>query len=665
MADLNKPSKWEELPPEVLQFMLYGASPRDFTPRDALNFALTNREIANKTITGDWAQDHAKSLQPALKNARDSNWRALRFSVASGRVAAQDAYNAVASLKTPVCSTPTQLSKLIVYLVEVRKVTPSTRGALLMLECELDVAFGKHLEFLGINDAFNDFVFEVVKTGNVQAMNLRALRFSVASDRIAAQDAYDAVLSLRAPPPGKELTQLADMIVYLVQKSNVTPSVQGAFQTLRWGLNVAFSKHLERLDISDYFNDLIYHAVTTGNVEAMRQILGHPSLADMTELVTFGVESPLALAIDADDWDMVLLLLSDPRFTPVRSSVTGSAWRFVLEEFPPAEVIRAFLDRPEVDVNANVLIIGSRTPLEYAIQYGFETPSEFVSAVDTDELREQARSRAQEFMVEPFAEKISVLANYPGVNLDPAIAGAEDGTLRLKINWSDILDEDLNEALHTVWIKRVAAYLRSIREARQTSSGEGGPSSSVSSSTSSSSYSGLVSPLDSNLFAEYGSVEAAIEVLAKAGDHKLRSGARVKSAVDSVVDFLGISPQGPLIRKLLAVALGSTMKADPFKRLAFVGDMVLKLIVSMQLFALTKPVPLDTGQMTEAKKTAESREACIVFMERTGLALFVESSSRDVLAEAFEAILGALYLVWGLEEVQRVWMLFVSYRLGN
>lgn len=166
--------------------------------------------------------------------------------------------------------------------------------------------------------------------------------------------------------------------------------------------------------------------------------------------------------------------------------------------------------------------------------------------------------------------------------------------------------------------------------------------------------------LDPRYFFELKSIQPAIEDLVQVGDTKLRASGRQED-VSRVCDFLGVSESR--FQSLLGVAIGSGKNELAFKRLAFVGDVALKLVASLQLFAITHPV-LDTGVMTELKKSAESRLACAAFMEATKLDQYVASGSgsNDLLAEAFEAILGAVYLVGGLDQVKRVWMEFVSYR---
>ncbi|MFH1144481.1 MAG: ribonuclease III [Candidatus Eisenbacteria bacterium] len=110
------------------------------------------------------------------------------------------------------------------------------------------------------------------------------------------------------------------------------------------------------------------------------------------------------------------------------------------------------------------------------------------------------------------------------------------------------------------------------------------------------------------------------------------------------------------------------------ERLEFLGDAVLELIVIEYLF---QRFPLDReGELTQKKSVLVSRSVLADRAEYLGLGRYVllseaerdagGSERRSILADAFEAVLGAIYLDRGLEEARRFverWVLAQADRI--
>lgn len=95
------------------------------------------------------------------------------------------------------------------------------------------------------------------------------------------------------------------------------------------------------------------------------------------------------------------------------------------------------------------------------------------------------------------------------------------------------------------------------------------------------------------------------------------------------------------------------------ERLEFMGDAVLQIYTSSRLFAITPPI--DEGQMTLFRSKLVSEPALAGYARQLGLAKYMKlgigedkSGGRErdsILADMFEAFLGALYLSCGLDTV--------------
>ena len=96
------------------------------------------------------------------------------------------------------------------------------------------------------------------------------------------------------------------------------------------------------------------------------------------------------------------------------------------------------------------------------------------------------------------------------------------------------------------------------------------------------------------------------------------------------------------------------------QRLEFLGDAVLQLVLTEHLYRLFPGFP--EGRLTKLRSRLVSREALRVYADRLGLGEFLmlgrgeeASGGRNrasSLSDAFEALIGAIYLDSGLEEAK-------------
>ena len=141
-----------------------------------------------------------------------------------------------------------------------------------------------------------------------------------------------------------------------------------------------------------------------------------------------------------------------------------------------------------------------------------------------------------------------------------------------------------------------------------------------------------------------------------------------------LADSLGLSFQHP---ELLAQALVHSSYANEHsqegiqhnERLEFLGDSVLDLIIGEWLFSLSPEMDEGTMTKTRASVVCESSLAAAAQEIQLGDFLLLGYGERtkerycraSVLADAFEAVIGAIYLDSGLTAVRR----FVEHVLGE
>ena len=120
----------------------------------------------------------------------------------------------------------------------------------------------------------------------------------------------------------------------------------------------------------------------------------------------------------------------------------------------------------------------------------------------------------------------------------------------------------------------------------------------------------------------------------------------------------------PLLRQALTHKsyLGETCGAECNERMEFLGDSVLGLVVAEHLYSRFADKP--EGDLAKAKAVAVSEPILAVAARKIGLApglllsMGEESSGgRDrpsILADAFEALIAAVYLIGGMEDARRL-----------
>jgi ribonuclease-3 len=105
-------------------------------------------------------------------------------------------------------------------------------------------------------------------------------------------------------------------------------------------------------------------------------------------------------------------------------------------------------------------------------------------------------------------------------------------------------------------------------------------------------------------------------------------------------------------------------RADSYERLAFLGDSVLSLAVTTHLFPRLEAERFGPGRLTKIRAQAVSGRSCRVVAERIGVPDELRAaapadvrggvealiSTERVLASVIEAVIGAVYLVFGYEK---------------
>ena len=98
-------------------------------------------------------------------------------------------------------------------------------------------------------------------------------------------------------------------------------------------------------------------------------------------------------------------------------------------------------------------------------------------------------------------------------------------------------------------------------------------------------------------------------------------------------------------------------KVVDYERLEFLGDAVLELIISDYLY---KARHLEEGSMTKIRSTYVCEKACatyasdLKFQDDIKLGHSEEMANETILADVFEALIGALYLDLGFEEASKI-----------
>ena len=96
------------------------------------------------------------------------------------------------------------------------------------------------------------------------------------------------------------------------------------------------------------------------------------------------------------------------------------------------------------------------------------------------------------------------------------------------------------------------------------------------------------------------------------------------------------------------------------ERLEFLGDAVLEIIISEYFYQIYNN--LDEGKLTKKRAQAVCEEALVIYAETVNLSQYIKvcrgleetGANNAIIADAFEALLGAIYISYGINEVRKV-----------
>ncbi len=125
----------------------------------------------------------------------------------------------------------------------------------------------------------------------------------------------------------------------------------------------------------------------------------------------------------------------------------------------------------------------------------------------------------------------------------------------------------------------------------------------------------------------------------------------------------GLPPE--LSARVFSHASWTLRRADSYERLAFLGDSVLALAVTSDLYPRLEADLFGAGQLTKIRAQAVSGRSCRAVAERLGIPERLVAAAPDgaaasvqalvgterVLASVIEAVIGACYLAFGYERV--------------
>ncbi len=135
-------------------------------------------------------------------------------------------------------------------------------------------------------------------------------------------------------------------------------------------------------------------------------------------------------------------------------------------------------------------------------------------------------------------------------------------------------------------------------------------------------------------------------------------------AVDELAELLGITVRRPaLLRQAVThKSVQQELNLPANERLEFLGDAVLDLVVAAYLYRIHPDLP--EGDLTKLKAVAVSEQILAKVAKELGLGRYLilskgeeQSGGRErpsLLADALEAVLGAIYLDRGLTTARRV-----------
>ncbi len=108
----------------------------------------------------------------------------------------------------------------------------------------------------------------------------------------------------------------------------------------------------------------------------------------------------------------------------------------------------------------------------------------------------------------------------------------------------------------------------------------------------------------------------------------------------------------------------TTRRSDSYERLAFLGDSVLALAITADLYPRLEAERFGAGQLTKIRAQAVSGRSCRTVADRLGVperlraaappeaaaSVLTLSGTERVLASVIEAVIGACYLAFGYEQ---------------
>ncbi len=109
------------------------------------------------------------------------------------------------------------------------------------------------------------------------------------------------------------------------------------------------------------------------------------------------------------------------------------------------------------------------------------------------------------------------------------------------------------------------------------------------------------------------------------------------------------------------------------ERLEFLGDAVLSMVVSDYIFKLSPPLP--EGELTKLRASLVCEKSLFRFAKRLDFGRFIKlgrgekhnggAQRTSILADAFEAVIAAVYIDGGMEEARKYILRFIEPEIAN
>lgn len=149
------------------------------------------------------------------------------------------------------------------------------------------------------------------------------------------------------------------------------------------------------------------------------------------------------------------------------------------------------------------------------------------------------------------------------------------------------------------------------------------------------------------------------------------SGTRERAVLESCQETIGYRFRKPeLLRAALTHTSGANTRAASNERLEFLGDSVLGLVTCEQLFI--RLPDYQEGDLTKVKSVVVSRKTCAKFSQELGLGNFLFMGKgingeipSNMLADVFEALVAAIFLDGGWDEVKSFVLRFMEPEIAR